>query len=54
MMTTAEGVETKRQYELLRAAGCDQLQGYLFGKPCRAGRLDLQTVLPLEGVADAA
>jgi EAL domain-containing protein (putative c-di-GMP-specific phosphodiesterase class I) len=30
---TAEGVETKEQFELLRAAGVNQVQGYLFGRP---------------------
>jgi EAL domain-containing protein (putative c-di-GMP-specific phosphodiesterase class I) len=30
---TAEGVETKQQLELLRAMGCDCIQGYLFSKP---------------------
>ncbi len=30
---TAEGVETKEQFELLRAAGVHQVQGYLFGRP---------------------
>ncbi|MFX5279766.1 EAL domain-containing protein, partial [Acinetobacter baumannii] len=30
MTTTAEGVETQRQKELLRALGCTQMQGYLF------------------------
>ncbi|HZP75527.1 MAG TPA: EAL domain-containing protein [Pseudolabrys sp.] len=33
MITTAEGVETKEQLELLRAEGCTQAQGYLFSKP---------------------
>ncbi len=33
MQTTAEGVESHREVELLRAAGVDQLQGYLFGRP---------------------
>ncbi len=28
--TTAEGVETRRQQELLRALGCSEMQGYLF------------------------
>ncbi|WP_395174054.1 putative bifunctional diguanylate cyclase/phosphodiesterase [Roseibium alexandrii] len=30
---TAEGVETEDQAILLRAAGCDLIQGYLYGKP---------------------
>jgi diguanylate cyclase (GGDEF)-like protein len=30
MMTTAEGVETLQQQELLRALGCTEMQGYLF------------------------
>jgi predicted signal transduction protein with EAL and GGDEF domain len=30
MTTTAEGVETQRQLELLRALGCAEMQGYLF------------------------
>ena len=29
----AEGVETKEQYELLKAAGCDVIQGYYFSRP---------------------
>lgn len=29
----AEGVETKEQYELLKASGCDIIQGYYFSKP---------------------
>ena len=31
--TTAEGVETEEQLELVRAAGCIEMQGYLFSKP---------------------
>ena len=29
----AEGVETERQVQLLKAAGCDLIQGYYFSKP---------------------
>jgi diguanylate cyclase (GGDEF)-like protein/PAS domain S-box-containing protein len=30
--TTAEGVETREQFEQIREAGCTQCQGYLFGR----------------------
>jgi len=30
MTTTAEGVETEQQRELLRVLGCTEMQGYLF------------------------
>jgi diguanylate cyclase (GGDEF)-like protein len=33
MTTTAEGVETEAQKELLRALGCTEMQGYLFSRP---------------------
>jgi diguanylate cyclase (GGDEF)-like protein/PAS domain S-box-containing protein len=33
MTTTAEGVETEQQRELLRALGCTEMQGYLFSRP---------------------
>ena len=29
----AEGVETKAQFELLKTLGCNEFQGYFFGKP---------------------
>ena len=29
----AEGVETAEQYELLKKAGCDIIQGYYFSRP---------------------
>jgi diguanylate cyclase (GGDEF)-like protein len=34
MMTTAEGIETERQFEIMRAAGVTLAQGSLFGRPC--------------------
>lgn len=36
METTAEGIETEDQFQILKAAGCSQGQGYLFGRPLPA------------------
>src|SRR5690606_36453366 len=33
MRTIAEGVESARQLEFLRAHACDGIQGYYYGKP---------------------
>lgn len=33
MTTTAEGVETIEEAELIRNLGCDKIQGYYFGRP---------------------
>jgi EAL domain-containing protein (putative c-di-GMP-specific phosphodiesterase class I) len=42
LTTVAEGIETPAQAAYLRAAGCDQGQGYLFGKPApRSSVVDL-------------
>ena len=39
MKTTAEGVETVEQLNLLRAVGCTEVQGYIFSSPRPAGDL---------------
>jgi diguanylate cyclase (GGDEF)-like protein len=36
LTVTAEGVETSAQAQSLSTAGCDQVQGYLFGRPMSA------------------
>jgi diguanylate cyclase (GGDEF)-like protein len=41
MTTTAEGVETEQQKELLRALGCTQMQGYLFSPAKTAAEVRL-------------
>jgi EAL domain-containing protein (putative c-di-GMP-specific phosphodiesterase class I) len=35
----AEGVETETQLELLKAAGCDYAQGYVYAHPMPAAQL---------------
>ena len=39
--TTAEGVETEDQLELVRAQGCTEVQGYLFSPPLPASAASL-------------
>ena len=40
MKVVAEGVENDEQRVLLRLAGCDEMQGYLFARPAPAAEID--------------
>jgi EAL domain-containing protein (putative c-di-GMP-specific phosphodiesterase class I) len=40
LTVVVEGVETEQQRVLLRLAGCDEMQGYLFARPAPAKAID--------------
>jgi len=52
--TTAEGVETRQQYRLLKLAGVSSLQGYLIKRPGPASELDFETPFGQEESARVA
>ena len=39
----AEGIETVQQAEILTRLGCQQMQGYLLGKPMDVEQLEART-----------
>jgi diguanylate cyclase (GGDEF)-like protein/PAS domain S-box-containing protein len=54
ILTTAEGVETEQQFEILRDAGINLIQGYLFGRPRPVSELDFAPVDAPSRVESAA
>jgi diguanylate cyclase (GGDEF)-like protein len=42
MLVVGEGVETQGQMDLLRALGCDEVQGFLLGRPIAADLMSAQ------------
>ncbi len=53
MSTTAEGVETEAQLAALRAAGCTEIQGFLFSRPMPHGQLLRMVATPARRAAGA-
>ena len=53
MTTTAEGVETEQQRDLLRALGCSEMQGYLFSAPKPAAEVKQLLLAHLQGPTTA-
>jgi len=45
IVTTAEGVETQEQLDLLRVLGCTEMQGHLFSRPKPAAEI-MQLLMP--------
>ena len=48
LRTVAEGIETAEQAEILRGMGCDEFQGFLYGRPVPAAELPPLLAVPAE------
>jgi diguanylate cyclase (GGDEF)-like protein len=51
MAVTAEGVETEHQFQMLRKAGVEYAQGYLFARPLPLARFMTEFAAPLRAAA---
>jgi diguanylate cyclase (GGDEF)-like protein/PAS domain S-box-containing protein len=54
LKVVAEGVETGEQLALLNSLGCDEIQGFLLGRPMPAGELAKFIDVSAQGVAELA
>ena len=54
MTTTAEGVETQAQLDMLRTLGCNEMQGYLYSPAISAAEISKLLRAPRERTAGAA
>jgi EAL domain-containing protein (putative c-di-GMP-specific phosphodiesterase class I) len=50
----AEGVETKQQLHLLRRLNCDEMQGFLFGKPVPVAIFEKRYLAPVTAARERA
>ena len=54
IVTVADGVETQEQCDVLRLAGCDQAQGFLFSQPVASSELKFVQIAKPTQAASAA
>jgi diguanylate cyclase (GGDEF)-like protein len=54
MITTAEGVETREQLDMVRAEGCTEMQGFLFSPPRPRKDIERLFLAPTQHSASAA
>lgn len=52
LQVLAEGVETERQWDILRQLGCDLFQGHLFGKAMAPAQFQQQFITPPHSETD--